>query len=195
MIKHITTDDLRRMNDREGLILQGCGGDPQEWLDGVNDALTEAGILLDGDKFKDASVFEHDGHTDILFDMDNVKLDVGRLAMWRLQTHSQFGGIWLSDFVPNALNGFVSEPQERELPDCPIVGADGNIFNIMGIAARTLKDNGLREEAKEMRERVTASGSYDAALGIILEYVNPISVDGESEDEDYDEDFGGMSMT
>jgi hypothetical protein len=71
------------MNDREGLILQGCGGDPQEWLDGVNDVLTEAGILLDGDKFKDASVFEHDGHTDILFDMDNVKLDVGRLAMWR----------------------------------------------------------------------------------------------------------------
>jgi hypothetical protein len=115
--------------------------------------------------------------------------------MWRLQTHSNLGGTWLSDFVPNVLNGFVSEPQERELPDCPIVGADGNIFNIMGIAARTLKDNGLREEAKEMRERVTASGSYDAALGIILEYVNPISVDGESEDEDYDEDFGGMSMT
>ena len=35
-IKTITTDDLRRMNGKEGLVLQGCGGDPQEWLDGIN---------------------------------------------------------------------------------------------------------------------------------------------------------------
>lgn len=27
-IKTITTDDLRRMNGKEGLVLQGCGGDP-----------------------------------------------------------------------------------------------------------------------------------------------------------------------
>lgn len=24
-----------------------------------------------------------------------------QLAMWRLQTYDQFGGIWLSDYVPN----------------------------------------------------------------------------------------------
>ena len=36
-IKTITTDDLRRMKGKEGLILQGCGGDPQEWVDGIND--------------------------------------------------------------------------------------------------------------------------------------------------------------
>ena len=48
MIKQITTDDLRRMEDQEGLVLQGCGGDPQEWVDGINRELTEAGILLDG---------------------------------------------------------------------------------------------------------------------------------------------------
>ena len=29
-IKTVTTDDLRRMNGKEGLVLQGCGGDPQE---------------------------------------------------------------------------------------------------------------------------------------------------------------------
>jgi hypothetical protein len=183
MIKHITPDDLRRMNNREGLILQGCGGDPQEWLDGVNGLLTDAGILLDGDTFKDVSVFEHGGVTNLLFDMDNVKLDVGKLAMWRLQSHSQFGGTWLSDYVPNRLGDFVSESQEKELPDCPIIGADGNIFSIMGIAARTLKDHGLRDEAKEMRERVTASGGYDAALGVIMEYVNPVSVDDETENQ------------
>ena len=40
-IKTITTDDLRRMNGKEGLVLQGCGGDPQEWLDGINELLTD----------------------------------------------------------------------------------------------------------------------------------------------------------
>jgi hypothetical protein len=179
------------MSDREGLILQGCGGDPQEWLDGVNDLLTSNGILLDGDAFKDVSVFEHDGCTNLLFGMDDVKLDVGKLAMWRLQSHETFGGTWLSDYVPNRLGGFVSTaaPQERELPDCPLLGADGNIFSVMGIAARTLKQHGMNDEAAEMRERVTASGSYDNALGIIMEYVNPVSVDDETENEDQ-----GMTM-
>ncbi len=40
-IKTVTTDDLRRMNGKEGLVLQGCGGDPQEWLDGINELLTD----------------------------------------------------------------------------------------------------------------------------------------------------------
>ena len=47
-VRQITKDQLRRMGDREGLILQGCGGDPQEWLDGINQILTEEGILKKG---------------------------------------------------------------------------------------------------------------------------------------------------
>ena len=112
-MKHITTDDLHRLNDCEGLILQGCGGDPQEWIDGINETLTEASILLDGDKFNDVSSFEHDGHTNLLFDMENVKLDVGKLAMWRLQSHSVFGGTWLSDYLPNCL-GINTDGQKEE---------------------------------------------------------------------------------
>ena len=34
-ISTVTVDDLYRMNGKEGLVLQGCGGDPQEWLDGI----------------------------------------------------------------------------------------------------------------------------------------------------------------
>ncbi len=45
-IKNITADDLRRMNGKESLILQGCGGDPREWLDGINKLLTEGGPTL-----------------------------------------------------------------------------------------------------------------------------------------------------
>ena len=51
-IKTVTTDDLRRMNGKEGLVLQGCGGDPQEWLDGINGLLTDEGILKNGSKFE-----------------------------------------------------------------------------------------------------------------------------------------------
>ena len=193
MIKNITTDDLRRMSDREGLVLQGCGGDPQEWLEGINELLTKEGILPDGGTFKEASVFERDGVANLLFGLERVKLDWSKLAAWRLTSHKTFGGTWLSDYVPNRLGDFIIE---NEKPDCPIIGADGNIFNIMGIAARTLKDHGLRDEAKEMRERVTASGSYDNALVIIMEYVNPVSADGYMDEycEDETEDFGGMTM-
>ena len=64
---------------------------------------------------------------------------------------------------------------EKEKPMCPIIGANGNIFNILGIASRTLKDNGMTEEATEMYNRVTSSGSYEEALGIITEYITPCS--------------------
>mgnify|MGYP000054478580 FL=1 len=45
-ISTVTTDDLRRMNGKEGLVLQGCGGDPRERLDAVNKLLTERGPTL-----------------------------------------------------------------------------------------------------------------------------------------------------
>ena len=60
----------------------------------------------------------------------------------------------------------------KNKPDCKLIGEDGNIFNLMARAARTLRENDLSEEAKEMRERITSSGSYDEALCIIAEYVN-----------------------
>ena len=38
-IKSISLHELRKMNDREGLVLQGCGGDLKEWVNGINDTL------------------------------------------------------------------------------------------------------------------------------------------------------------
>lgn len=172
-LQYITTDGLRQMPDQDGLVLQGCGGELQEWVDGINDLLTEAGILLDGTRFETASAFQHDGLTNLLFSFDDsVKLDMGKLAMWRLQTHGQFGGTWLSDYVPNRLGGFVQE-QKPEKPLCPLIGQDGNIFNLMGIAARTLRENGRADQAKEMTQRITDGDchSYGEALCIIGEYV------------------------
>lgn len=56
-INNITLSDLRRMNGKEGLILQGCGGEIKEWMDGINKMLTGKGILLDNTKFENVSVF------------------------------------------------------------------------------------------------------------------------------------------
>ena len=61
---------------------------------------------------------------------------------------------------------------KRNKPDCKLIGEDGNVFNLMARAIKTLRENDLSEEAKEMRERITSSGSYDEALCIIGEYVN-----------------------
>ena len=69
-MRDITIDELRRMNDREGLILQGCGGDPQEWIDGINEMLTDAGILRDGNRFSEVSRFEHDGLTNLAKELE-----------------------------------------------------------------------------------------------------------------------------
>lgn len=118
-MRQITTTCLRRLDHHEGLILQGCGGDPQEWIDGINGLLTDAGILLDGSRFENVLSFEHDGLHNLLFDFEDVKLNCGKLAMWRLHTHEQFGGTWLSDYVDNRLGGFI-QSYERGRPDCTV---------------------------------------------------------------------------
>lgn len=174
-INKITADDLCGMENQEGLVLQGCGGGPEEWADGINQMFTEEGILLEGTEFTEVSVFEHDGLACILYPFEDVKLAMGKLAMWRLQTHETFGGTWLSDYVPNRLGGFRKESVEK--PDCALIGEDGNIFNLAGLAARTLREHGMREQAEEMKERVCSSHSYEEALCIIGEYVNITSGD------------------
>lgn len=193
-IKNITTNDLRKMNNKEGLILQGCGGEVKEWVDGINDILTENGILLDDTKFDDVSVFQNEGVTCILYPFDNVHLDVGKLSMWRLQSYTAFAGTWLSDYVNNKLGGFEPEQNKAEKvkPDCELIGQDGNIFNLMGIASHTLKQNGMADEAKEMCSRVTSSGSYCEALNIIGDYVN--ITDGSEQSDDIDEDYDERQM-
>ena len=74
-------------------------------------------------------------------------------------------------------------------PKCPLIGQDGNMFNLMGIASKTLKRNGMSNDAKEMCDRITSSGSYDEALSIIDEYVEITSADDEET-----EDFGMEMM-
>lgn len=183
------------MNGKEGLILQGCGGETQEWVDGINKMLTDKGILLDDTKFENVSVFKSDGVTCILYPFEDVHLDIGKLAMWRLQSYTAFAGMWLSDYVDNRLGGFKPEQNKAEKlkPDCALIGCDSNIFNLMGIASRTLKQNGMADEAEMMCARIRGAENYCEALNIIGEYVN--ITDGSEQSDDIDEDYGeGQAM-
>lgn len=56
-------------------------------------------------------------------------------------------------------------------PVAKLSGQNGNIFNLLGIASRSLKSAGQYGKATEMCQRATSSKSYDEALSIIMEYV------------------------
>ena len=57
-------------------------------------------------------------------------------------------------------------------PKAKLIGANGNIFNLMGLASSSLKKAGYPEKAKEMTEKIQkGANSYDEALCIIMDYV------------------------
>lgn len=177
-IKEISMQDLRGLNQNDGLILQGCGGELTEWVEGINKLLTEEMILLEGSQFEDCYVFKNGELTCMLFPFGNQKVDMGRFAVWKIITANRFGSMWLSDYIDIHLGEEQGKEQTCK-PDCPLIGADSNIFNLIGIASRTLKQHGMQEQSKEMTERIQKSGNYAEALNIIGEYVNITSVDDE----------------
>ena len=181
-MKKISLEELKQLRGSEGMVLQGCGGDLKEWTDGINQMLEQEGILPKGKRLDDVAVFRNEGMTNLLFFFGEEKPDIGKLAVWRLKTHLQFGGTWMSDYVNNRLGGFLHEAV-AEKPDCALIGEDGNIFNLMGIASKTLKKNGMKEQAEEMVKRITQGAhNYSEALCIIGEYVNITGPDEEPED-------------
>lgn len=95
-----------------------------------------------------------------------------------------------------SIKGGIIINKNFEKVDAPIIGADGNVFNLIGICQRALKENGYQKEAKELSDRVTSSKSYDEALNIMMEYVNPTTKSGISfEDmEDYDDDYPNLDI-
>lgn len=95
---------------RADLPLKPCGyasHQLSDWVTGINNILIEEGILLDGSRMEMCEAFEKGGLACIYFPFEGAKLDIGKLAMWRLRSHDVFGGTWLSDYVPNRLGGFI----------------------------------------------------------------------------------------
>lgn len=63
-----------------------------------------------------------------------------------------------------------------ERPKCELIGQNGNIFNLVSIAANTLRSHGYRDEAEELTHRIWngEAKSYYHAINIIEEYVDII---------------------
>lgn len=57
-------------------------------------------------------------------------------------------------------------------PKCKLIGQNGNIFNLLAIASKCLKKNGMEGRAAEMTHKVFNAKSYEEALSIIGEYVD-----------------------
>lgn len=74
----------------------------------------------------------------------------------------------------NSKKGGTKMDTTKKKPECKLIGEDGNIFNLLGIASNTLKKNGQSDDAKEMTDRVWNSKNYNEALSIIGEYVEII---------------------
>ena len=61
--------------------------------------------------------------------------------------------------------------QAKPKPKCVLVGTNGYVFALAGKVSRTLKQAGMRDEAKEFMEKLPQCGSYDEALQLMMEYV------------------------
>jgi hypothetical protein len=60
--------------------------------------------------------------------------------------------------------------KEFEKPVAKLVGKDGNVFNLIAICYKALKNAGQEDKAKEMQNKIFGCGSYDEALAIIRDY-------------------------
>jgi len=92
-----------QFKEQEGLVLLGCGGDLNEWIDGVTNVLHEEKIT----KIKSAKdlwggiykLTTTGGRIDLLLLFNNPSnLNMGKMAIWRLG----FGDAsWWSDYMVN----------------------------------------------------------------------------------------------
>ncbi len=75
--------------------------------------------------------------------------------------------------------------KKNQKPMCNIYGLVV-IPEILGFVSKTLKENNMFDESKEMIERATLSYSYDEAIKIIEEYVDIVKEREQEEEEEYE---------
>ena len=53
-----------------------------------------------------------------------------------------------------------------------LVGQNGNVFNLMGIVIRALRNNVSGDEVDDFISEVTSSKSYHEALAVMMQWVD-----------------------
>lgn len=75
----------------------------QEWIKGIEDVLIENGIVEKNFHFNEEYQFHNKNLTNLAFVLNDKKINLGALAIYRLKIREQFGAMWLSDYVDNYL--------------------------------------------------------------------------------------------
>lgn len=85
----------------DAIVFMGCGGDLQQWVDGITDMLKECGIVPQDFEFSFAWRFIYNSPLTIiclLFPIDDKRLNIGKLSIWRIKNQN-LDAKWLSDFL------------------------------------------------------------------------------------------------
>lgn len=61
---------------------------------------------------------------------------------------------------------------QQPKPIAKLIGQNGNIFNLVGIARIALLEAGLSDQATKITEEVFECQSYEEALAVIAQYVD-----------------------
>ena len=181
MVNKITTTELRQGKINGGIIFQGCAEPHEDWVNGINEMLTDEGILLEGTKYKpeDVYTFQHEGITNLVFPFEPVKLDIGKLAMWRLATHGTFSAKWVEDYVDNRLGGPLpkSDNELRVKPNCPPFEKDGDIITIDIPSRKIDVDADLESRKKDFNWKFDGS-KYPRFLNLFVKNVGSMAHGG-----------------
>jgi len=94
-VTDIKFDELGQLlGQTEALVFTGCGGKVSEWTEGVKDALKDMVPVVD----QWYKLTTTGGRVDLVMPLPDEKLDIGKLAIWRVQ----FGDCsWWSDYRTN----------------------------------------------------------------------------------------------
>ena len=57
-------------------------------------------------------------------------------------------------------------------PVAHLIGADGNVFYVIGVVRRALKNAGQADRAKEFVARAYHAQCYDEVLALVMDYVD-----------------------
>jgi len=93
---------------KEGIVCLGCGGDPNEWIEGVTKLLNDEKIVTGTSDQIWNNIYKlttSGGRTDIAFVSDNCLKDfnVGKMAIWRIRMGDCS---WISDYLVNYAKHF-----------------------------------------------------------------------------------------
>jgi hypothetical protein len=107
-MEKLTFEDFKnKVIDKDGIVLLGCGGDLNEWINGVGTEFNEDSIT----EIKDLDILFPEryvlttsgGRIDLALVVDFNVVNTGKLAMWRIR----FGDCsWINDYIYNYANQY-----------------------------------------------------------------------------------------